>query len=115
MSKTPLTTISRIAQVETLLKGQETDPAPRTSPPQPIETSFNAPINDDSILGLPDISGIGNDIGGTMPPSTAGLGPSQPNPMMFTGPTAAPSDSSWDLISLGLEEPLPAQDVIEEL
>ncbi|KAJ5380272.1 uncharacterized protein N7496_002700 [Penicillium cataractarum] len=106
---------ARLAQVETLLKGQETDPAPRTSPPQPIETSFNAPINDDSILGLPDISGIGNDIGGQMPPSTAGLGPAPSNPMLFPGPTAAPNDPSWDLISLGLEEPLPTQDVIDEL
>ncbi|KAJ5454336.1 uncharacterized protein N7458_005292 [Penicillium daleae] len=104
---------ARLAQVETLLKGQETDPAPRTSPPQPLETSFSAPINDDSILGLPDISNLGNDIGSQMPPSTTGLGSS--NPTMFAGPTIPPNDPSWDLISLGLEEPLPTQDVIDEL
>lgn len=110
-----LTTISSIAQVETLLKGQEADPAPRTSPPQPHETSFNAPINEESILGLPDISGLGNDIDLPIPPVTNGLGPSQPSQMLFTGPAGAPNDPSWDLISLGLEEPLPTQDVIDEL
>lgn len=35
--------------------------------------------------------------------------------MLFTGPTGANNDPSWDLISLGLEEPLPTQDVIDEL
>jgi hypothetical protein len=110
-----LTTISSIAQVETLLKGQEADPAPRISPPEPHETSFNAPINEESILGLPDISGLANHVNVPIPPVTNDLGQSQPSQMLFTGPTSAPNDPSWDLISLGLEEPLPTQDVIDEL
>ncbi|KAJ5168279.1 uncharacterized protein N7482_003873 [Penicillium canariense] len=106
---------ARLAQVETLLKGQESDPAPRPSPPQPHEHSFTAPVNDDSILGLPDISGLGNDIGIPMPPSANGLGTSQPSQMLFQGPTVTLNDPQWDLISLGLEEPLPTQEVVDEL
>ena len=103
------------AQVETLLKGQESDSAQRTTPPQPQNNAFTAPFNDESILALPEISGLVNDIGSTVPSSANGMGSSQPNQTLFQGATPFPSDPQWDLISLGLEEPLPAPDVIDEL
>ncbi|EPS33564.1 hypothetical protein PDE_08526 [Penicillium oxalicum 114-2] len=106
---------ARLAQVETLLKGQETEPVPRQSPPQPHETSFSAPVGDDSILGLSEIATFGGDAGMQIPQSAAGFGPSQSNPPLFTGGIDAPGASSWDLLSLGLEEPLPSQDVIDDL
>ncbi|CAI7665399.1 unnamed protein product [Penicillium pancosmium] len=100
---------ARLAQVETLLKGQDGDPVPRTSPPQPQENAFTAPLPDDNILVLPEISGLGADLGNSIPSSANEATASQPNPMFF------PSDPQWDMIGLGLEEPLPMQDVIDEL
>lgn len=105
-----------LAQVETLLKGQDVEPAPRTTPPQPMDNPFSAPIQDDSILALPDLSGLGNDLGNAMPTAGDGMGTSQPSQTLY--PSAGPSfsaDPQWDLISLGVEEPLPSPDVVEEL
>lgn len=113
---------ARLAQVETLLKGQDPEPAQRTSPPQPSENAFTAPIADESILDLPDLSGLGGlgGIGGNMDNSySTSTAPSagQSNQMLFPPPptTQDGGNSQWDLISLGLEEPLPSQDVIDEL
>ncbi|KAJ5679427.1 hypothetical protein N7462_007671 [Penicillium macrosclerotiorum] len=106
---------ARLAQVETLLKGQESDNAQRTSPPQPPENAFTGSMHDDSLLSLHDISSLGNDISASVPATSNGLGTSQLGHPVFEGVSGIPSDPQWDLISLGLEEPLPAQDVIEEL
>ncbi|KGO78544.1 Transcription factor, fungi [Penicillium italicum] len=112
---------ARLAQVETLLKCQDPEPTQRTSP-QPLENAFTAPIADESILDLPDLSDLGGlgGIGGNMDSSfSPSTGPSagQPSQMLYPPPptTQAGSNSHWDLISLGLEEPLPSQDVIDEL
>ncbi|KAJ6089725.1 hypothetical protein N7467_004941 [Penicillium canescens] len=105
---------ARLAQVETLLKGQDPEPTQRTSPPQPPENSFGAPINDESILALPDLSGLGGDLDGPFQTSNA-PGPAQPSQMMYPPIANNNSDAQWDLIALGLEEPLPSQDVIDEL
>lgn len=110
-----MTAVTISAQVETLLKGQEPDPAQRITPPQPHDSAFTAPFNDESILALPDISGLGNDMSNAMPSSADGVEASQPGQTFFQGRTAFTSDPQWDLISLGLEEPLPAPDVIGEL
>jgi len=105
-----------LAQVETLLKGQDADPAPRTSPRQPQDNPFSAPPQDESILSLPEFSSLGNEVDNTLPTSANGMGTSQPSETLFQGaPPAFPSDPQWDLISLGVEEPLPAPDVVEEL
>ncbi|KAJ5732677.1 Transcription factor [Penicillium malachiteum] len=104
---------ARLAQVETLLKGQDSDNAQRTSPHQPQEQNFAGAFQDDSVLGLPDIGALGNDIG-TLPPTTSGIDASQTNQIFFPEVNNL-NDPQWDLISLGLEEPLPAPDAIEEL
>lgn len=103
------------AQVETLLKGQDSDSAQRTTQAQPQDGAFTAPFNDESMFPLPDISGLGNDMSNAMPSSADGMGTSQPDQTLFRGTTPFASDPQWDLISLGLEEPLPAPDVVEEL
>lgn len=104
--------VAILAQVETLLKGQESDSAPRTTPQ---DNAFTASFDNESILALPEISDLGNDMGSAMPSSANQMGASQPNQTLFQGTTPFPSDPQWDLISLGLEEPLPAPEVVEEL
>lgn len=104
------------AQVETLLKGQDPDTTQRALPvPQPHENAFTAPLNEDSFISLPDISGLAGEMDGSMPTSNA-ASTSQQGQMFFPpSQQSIPDDPSWDLISLGLEEPLPTQDVIDEL
>ncbi|KAJ5606171.1 hypothetical protein N7510_008952 [Penicillium lagena] len=81
---------ARLAQVETLLKGQDPDTTQRALPvPQPHDNAFTAPLNEDSFISLPDISGLAGEMDGSMPTSNA-ASTSQP-------------------------EPLPTQDVIDEL
>lgn len=75
-------------------------------------------MSDGHMLPLSDIPSLGglggqmdNMLQGPTAPSTA-----QPGPMLFPPQhTATNGNSQWDLISLGLDEPLPDQDVIEEL
>ncbi|KAJ5138633.1 uncharacterized protein N7515_003481 [Penicillium bovifimosum] len=116
---------ARLAQVETLLKGQDSEPQ-RISPSQPSDPTFTAPITDDSILSLPelsDLSGLGQlgGLGGDMNSSFSaptGPDPREPSQILYPPPrhaTQGGSDPHWDLISLGLEEPLPPQDAIDEL
>lgn len=111
-----------LAQVETLLKGQDPEPTQRTSPPELLDNAFAAPMGDESMLALPDLSELSEigGFGGEMHNSFQGPtdpGAGQPGPMLFPPPqnTASNNNSQWDLISLGLEEPLPSPDVIEEL
>lgn len=50
-------------------------------------------------------------------PASTASGAGQPSQMLYPPPptTQGGGNSQWDLISLGLEEPLPSQDVIDEL
>jgi len=83
-----------------------------------LENAFTAPITDESILALPDMSDLGG-LGGHMDNSfqaSTAPGAGQPSQTLFPPPhTTQDGNSQWDLISLGLEEPLPSQDVIDEL
>ncbi|KAJ5777991.1 Transcription factor [Penicillium odoratum] len=106
---------ARLAQVETLLKGQDSDAAKRTSPPQPQEHAFTGAFQDEPELTLPDLTGLGNDMSNTISPSANGLDTSQTSQLFYPPTNNIQSDPQWDLISLGLEEPLPAQDAIDEL
>ncbi|KAJ5086633.1 hypothetical protein NUU61_007940 [Penicillium alfredii] len=108
---------ARLAQVETLLKGHDSDPVQRTSPPERQENTFTAPFPEEPTLALPDLSALGSDIGSAIPVSHI---PDTSNPAQIFYPETPhvpniPADQHWDLISLGLEEPLPPQDVIDDL
>ncbi|KAJ5183630.1 hypothetical protein N7492_001246 [Penicillium capsulatum] len=105
---------ARLAQVETLLKGHEPEPAQRTSPPQPLDPNFTGALQDDSIPAFPDLPTLGPNLGGAITPPSNELGTAPPNEA-FLQTSSIPTDPQWDLIELGLEEPLPAQDVIDEL
>jgi hypothetical protein len=106
---------ARLAQVETLLKTQEPEGL-RNSTAQQQNNAFTAPTPNDLLQSMPDISPLSNGIDNPMEslPGTFG--------QLQQGETALPdadlglnNEFSWEMISLGLEEPLPAQDVIDEL
>ncbi|KAJ5567411.1 hypothetical protein N7535_006717, partial [Penicillium sp. DV-2018c] len=116
---------ARLAQVETLLKGQDLEPAQRVAQSQPPDLPYTAPITNDTILSLPELSdlsalgglgGLGGDMNSSFSAPIAS-GPRQPSQILYPNPHAirGNSDHQWDLISLGLEEPLPPQDAIDEL
>lgn len=76
---------------------------------QPQESNaFDAPMSDDvPSAEIPDIPVLADDMG----PSSETTG--QPQPDQHYMPETG--YSAWDMLSLGLEEPLPAQSVINEL
>ncbi|KKZ68457.1 hypothetical protein EMCG_05916 [[Emmonsia] crescens] len=106
---------ARLAQVETLLKSQDSgdilqkSPAPTDSTPQP-PTSGGLPNN------MADIFTSLNVVENTHPISLGQFGDlnstqiNLPHNNITSG-----GDFSWEMIGLGLEEPLPAQDVVDEL
>ncbi|PGH27404.1 hypothetical protein AJ80_00882 [Polytolypa hystricis UAMH7299] len=104
---------ARLAQVETLLKSQ--DPSDATAKPAaPAEMPFRPPVQSISAGTLPN--------GPAMPKDTMDTGMSLPHqdfvdlvgqmPDLIENPSPS---FSWEMIGLGLEEPLPSQDVIDEL
>lgn len=116
------------------MKGQDSDTAQRPSPPKSQENAFPASFPNEADLSLPDIAGLGSDLGASISQHANSLTSQHANTLtsndlqqsFFAPPNdlhnepaktipSVPSDSQWDLISLGLEEPLPAPEVIEEL
>lgn len=103
---------ARLHQVETLLKSQE------KSDQQKDATSVNSSFaNNITPQGMPDgFMGGSDQMPATFPES---LSPSDPFPAMPTnGSTNANSGDEefpWEMIGLGLDEPLPPQDVINDL
>ncbi|GAD99366.1 hypothetical protein PVAR5_8081 [Paecilomyces variotii No. 5] len=108
---------ARLAQVETLLKSQDPEPPRPSAPnPQPSSTFNDASISNDPMRGMPDLSMLSDNIANSMPSLGGPFGQSQSDPAGLAGDSMGfNSDFSWEMISLGLEEPLPAQDVIDEL
>ncbi|KAJ6171067.1 hypothetical protein N7470_000134, partial [Penicillium chermesinum] len=121
---------ARLAQVETLLKGQDSDHPPRLSPPQAQENAFAATFPNEADLSLPDIAGLGGGLGASLSQHASNLNAADLQQSLFPPATSIPNepadtipntipnvttDFHWDLISLGLEEPLPAPEVVEEL
>lgn len=66
--------------------------------------------------GMPDMSMFSDNIPNSMPSLAGTFGQTQSGPTGLAGENMGfNGDFSWEMISLGLEEPLPAQDVIDEL
>ncbi|KAF3893762.1 Binuclear zinc transcription factor [Trichophyton interdigitale] len=112
---------ARLAQVETLLKGVDAAESSRPSPPTrefdsqnapfqgrpnmfPIRTAVPKSVEADPNLSLDGMDMFG-DMGDILPPPAA----------LPTSNSASSRDFSWEMIGLGLEEPLPSQEVIDEL
>ncbi|KLJ08228.1 hypothetical protein EMPG_16350 [Blastomyces silverae] len=106
---------ARLAQVETLLKSQDSrdvsqkSPAPADSTPQP-PTSGGFTDNVPYTFASPNTTGnahpVSLDLLGDLNSTQINL----PDNHITSG-----GDFSWEMIGLGLEEPLPAQDAIDEL
>ena len=110
--KRPIANIGSIPeQVETLLKSNEPVEPSRAPPafPDPLQRST-------SFQNVPNISLSGSDEG--MPQfSAASFNAAQmdnlmPDPGLGMG---TDEDFSWEMIGLDLDEPLPLQDVIDEM
>ena len=99
-------------QVETLLKTQDHNEQSRQQP----DVSQNQPM--DPLLAPNSLDTGGQDIPQVIPTSI-GSTSQEGYTMMDTSGSAEPSNESaqfsWEMIGLGLEEPLPSADVINEL
>ncbi|KUL91261.1 hypothetical protein ZTR_01741 [Talaromyces verruculosus] len=104
---------ARLAQVEILLKNQEPENSwnetNRNAPPNPsMPSAASNPLS-----GVGDLLNFVNASTSQIPDVTR-----QPQGSQNAAPTTNSNfdpESSWEVISLGLEEPLPTQDVIDEL
>lgn len=75
------------------------------------ESALNA-----SMQGIPDLQMLSDDLAGSVDPLAEGFGiPQSTEPGLCAAEPGLNGDFSWEMISLGLEEPLPTQDVIDEL
>ncbi|EED24272.1 C6 transcription factor Prf, putative [Talaromyces stipitatus ATCC 10500] len=104
---------ARLAQVEILLKNQEPDNSSN-------ETSRNAPPSTSMPPAAPStMSGVGdllNFVNNSASQHSDAIRQSQAS--QNGAPTTnsnLDAESSWEVLSLGLEEPLPTQDVMDEL
>ncbi|KAI9371453.1 fungal-specific transcription factor domain-containing protein [Aspergillus egyptiacus] len=98
---------ARLAQVETLLKTQES-PVPQTQAP-----TFSVALTDEP-TGMTGVHAAENTIDKSNTPTEGTQAAGQASSFTPEG-VDAENSFGWDMISLGLEEPLPAREVIDEL
>ncbi|KAL2828907.1 fungal-specific transcription factor domain-containing protein [Aspergillus cavernicola] len=98
---------ARLAQVETMLKTQD-PPVPQTQGPNFPATLPNVPT------GMTEMHAMGNSMSNSISPTE---GAPATGPVLAFTPEGVNAANSfgWDMISLGLEEPLPAREVMDEL
>ncbi|KAI9735208.1 MAG: hypothetical protein M1834_001798 [Cirrosporium novae-zelandiae] len=105
---------ARLAQVETLLKSQEPSTSEHSTSSQsfPEPTSQGAPFN-----ALHDLSMAGLGPSDPVPGLGAPFNTTEQQPLMpdSLGIGSSNDEFSWEMIGLGLDEPLPAQEVVDEL
>jgi hypothetical protein len=76
----------------------------------------NLPLPSGALNDLPDFATLPNEMKSDPSLSLDALGGFHTSQTGFTEPDlGSGNDFSWEMIGLGLEEPLPAQDVIDEL
>lgn len=109
------------AQVESLLRSQEQEASRNSTTQQPRQpeqnNTYTTPISTDPFQGIPDLSSLSNNLNNNhTTPLDASFGQTQQSQAEFpaTG-LGLDGDFSWEMISLGLEEPLPPKDVTDEL
>ncbi|KAF7118203.1 hypothetical protein CNMCM5793_007604 [Aspergillus hiratsukae] len=101
---------ARLAQVENLLKTQE------PSATQTQENHSHIPVsNENEMTMLPDVPFLATDLSSSLsPPQPIVEHQALPQGYLPSGLNAG-GNFGWDMLGLGLEEPLPTQDVIDEL
>ncbi|KKA18058.1 C6 transcription factor Prf, partial [Rasamsonia emersonii CBS 393.64] len=107
-------------EVETLLRNQEREASrnPTTQQPQQPEqnNTYTTPIPSDPFQGIPDLSSLSNNLNSHNAPLGASFEQTQQSQAGFPATDLGlDGDFSWEMISLGLEEPLPPKDVTDEL
>ncbi|KAF1831864.1 binuclear zinc transcription factor [Decorospora gaudefroyi] len=103
----------RLQQVETLLKGQD---ATDSSKDATVQDSASAYVANTINQALPNSGDRTNNVGNTQTRNGTSRTPGA-DPFQNVGATGnhPEPDSSWEMIGLGLEEPLPPQDVMDDL
>ncbi|GAM41592.1 hypothetical protein TCE0_042r14824 [Talaromyces pinophilus] len=104
---------ARLAQVETLLKNQEPENSWNETNRNALPNTSMPPAASNPLSGVGDLLNFVNASTSQIPDVTR-----QPQGSQNAAPTTNSNfdhESSWEVISLGLEEPLPTQDVIDEL
>ncbi|KAF2003242.1 hypothetical protein P154DRAFT_520195 [Amniculicola lignicola CBS 123094] len=100
---------ARLQQVETLLKDQNsTDHVKDTAKPDASSAYVASTIQQ----GPPDASGY---LGGPVDPFTKSISPGPDGLNGAANGHGADGEFPWEMIGLGLEEPLPPQDVMDDL
>lgn len=98
-----------VEQVETLLKSQDTPDPSREASRQDVAAAYVANTVSQTVPN--STLNMSNGAGATQASRTPGLDSLNRN----GGNTVGQEDIPWELIGLGLEEPLPPQDVMDEL
>ncbi|KAI4686468.1 uncharacterized protein J4E84_005748 [Alternaria hordeiaustralica] len=97
----------RLQQVETLLKTQDTTDPSKEAPRQDAASTYVANTISQS---LPNSTNVPNTAGNTQSRITGA------SPFQNTGTSGNDAeDTSWEMIGLGLEEPLPPQEIQDDL
>ncbi|KAF2018832.1 hypothetical protein BU24DRAFT_106022 [Aaosphaeria arxii CBS 175.79] len=101
---------ARLQQVETLLKNQESSDQNKDASQDPASAYVASTIQQ----GLPNVPDFLNTDNGTG--NFARSGSPAPDAFGMNAPAgAAEGDFPWEMIGLGLDEPLPPQDVMDDL
>ncbi|RLM00469.1 hypothetical protein CFD26_107368 [Aspergillus turcosus] len=101
---------ARLAQVENLLKTQE------PSATQTQENRSHIPVsNENEMTMLPDVPFLATDLSSSLSPPQPIIEHQALSQAYLPPGLNAEGNFGWDMLGLGLEEPLPTQDVIDEL
>ncbi|KAL3476336.1 fungal-specific transcription factor domain-containing protein [Aspergillus californicus] len=99
---------ARLAQVETMLKTQD-PPLLQTQGPSFTVTQPDEPTS------MTEMHALGNSMNNSISPTEGAPPASNQTPAFTPEGVDATNQFGWDMISLGLEEPFPAREVIIEL
>jgi hypothetical protein len=109
---TPRTDPRSTEQVETLLKSQDSTDSSKDAPHQGAASAYVASTINQSLPNGDFSTTAGSTQARTGVAGAPGDGPFQD---VVRNKNTAEQDCSWEMIGLGLEEPLPPQEVMDDL
>ncbi|KAI4945929.1 hypothetical protein J4E91_007370 [Alternaria rosae] len=102
----------RLQQVETLLKTQDTTDANKDAPRQDAASAY---VANTISQALPNSGDGPNTSGNTQATGRSGITGASPFQNLGTPGNDVGRETSWEMIGLGLEEPLPPQEIMDDL
>ncbi|KAI4641592.1 hypothetical protein J4E93_007689 [Alternaria ventricosa] len=102
----------RLQQVETLLKTQDSTDSSKDTPRQDAASAYVANTLNQS---LPNSGDVLNTTGNTQAAGRSGVTGASPFQSVGIPGNDAGRETSWEMIGLGLEEPLPPQEIMDDL